>query len=61
MENGAGFVLYIQNGKLEMLEGYSYDEKWQYVRNNPVRHGLVESAEKWPYQGELNRLEWHDV
>jgi hypothetical protein len=28
LENGAGFVLYIKNGKLEMLEGYSYDEKW---------------------------------
>jgi len=28
LENGAGFVLYINNGKLDMLEGYSYDESW---------------------------------
>jgi len=38
----------------------SYEEKWQYVRNNPVRHGFVSRAEDWPYQGELNVLEWHD-
>ena len=25
---GAGFVLYIKNGILDMLEGYSYDEIW---------------------------------
>jgi len=36
----------------------SYDEKWDYVRNNPVRHGLVKSWEMWPYQGELNLLRW---
>ena len=38
----------------------SYEEKWQYVRNNPVRHGYVSCVEDWPYQGELNVLEWHD-
>src|SRR2546421_10326432 len=27
----------------------SYSEKWNYVRDNPVRAGLVESAEEWPY------------
>jgi REP element-mobilizing transposase RayT len=36
----------------------SYEEKWEYVRNNPVRHKLVERAEDWPYQGELNVLRW---
>ena len=36
----------------------SYDEKWQYVRGNPVRHGLVKDASDWPYQGELNTLRW---
>jgi len=30
------------------------------VKNNPVRHGHVACAEDWPYQGELNILEWHD-
>ncbi|MDZ4155408.1 MAG: hypothetical protein U1E09_02545, partial [Methylococcales bacterium] len=26
--SGAGFLLYIKNGVLDMLEGYSYDEPW---------------------------------
>jgi len=36
----------------------SYDAAWEYVRNNPVRHGLVERAEDWPFQGEIYVLEW---
>jgi len=36
----------------------SYDEKWMYVENNPVRHGLVVNPKDWPYQGELNTLRW---
>jgi REP element-mobilizing transposase RayT len=36
----------------------SYDEKWNYVRENPLRHGLVDVANDWPYQGELNELRW---
>jgi REP element-mobilizing transposase RayT len=31
----------------------SYAEKWNYVRDNPVRAGLVETADDWPYQGEV--------
>jgi len=31
----------------------SYAEKWQYVRANPVRKGLVQAADEWPYQGEM--------
>jgi REP-associated tyrosine transposase len=31
----------------------SYAEKWNYVRDNPVRAGLVEAADDWPYQGEI--------
>jgi len=31
----------------------SYTEKWNYVRDNPVRAGLVEIADDWPYQGEI--------
>jgi REP element-mobilizing transposase RayT len=31
----------------------SAEAKYRYVLNNPVRHGLVSSAEEWPYQGEL--------
>jgi len=36
----------------------SYEEKWWYVHNNPVRAGLVSEPDKWLFQGELNRLEW---
>ena len=31
----------------------SYAEKWQYVRDNPVRAGLVVKSEDWPHQGEV--------
>jgi putative transposase len=35
----------------------SYAEKWNYVRDNPVRAGLVKDADKWPYQGEVVRID----
>jgi REP element-mobilizing transposase RayT len=35
-----------------------YDAKWDYVRNNPVRKGLVARAEDWPFQGTLHELRW---
>jgi REP element-mobilizing transposase RayT len=31
----------------------SYAQKWNYVRENPVRAGLVKSAADWPHQGEI--------
>jgi REP element-mobilizing transposase RayT len=31
----------------------SYEEKWAYVRLNPVRAGLVADADDWPFQGEV--------
>ena len=31
----------------------SYAQKWNYVRENPVRAGLVKNAEDWPYSGEI--------
>jgi len=31
----------------------SYSQKWNYVRKNPVRAGLVKSVTDWPYQGEI--------
>ena len=36
----------------------SYDSSWEYVRYNPVRHGLVRNPEDWPFQGEIFVLEW---
>ena len=34
----------------------SYGQKWDYVRQNPVRAGLVASADEWPWQGEVELL-----
>ena len=31
----------------------SYAQKWNYVRENPARAGLVKSAKDWPYRGEI--------
>lgn len=31
----------------------SHGEKWSYVRENPVRAGLVLNADDWPYAGEI--------
>src|SRR5215469_11780855 len=36
-----------------LRSGESYESKWLYVRGNPVRAGLVDDADRWPYQGEL--------
>jgi len=34
----------------------SYGVKWEYVRDNPVRAGLVQHADEWPYQGQIEEL-----
>jgi REP element-mobilizing transposase RayT len=39
---------------LRSSEGYS--EKWNYVRNNPVRHGFVADADDWPWRGQIEEL-----
>ena len=44
----------------QLRSGESYAQKWEYVRSNPVRHGLVQAADDWPFQGKLNDLAWHD-
>jgi putative transposase len=31
----------------------SYAKKWEYVRENPVRAGLVKQTDDWPFQGEI--------
>ncbi len=36
----------------------SYGEKWLYVRENPVRAGLVIKPEDWPYQGRVHEIHW---
>ena len=44
----------------QIRSGEGYDEKWAYIRRNPVRHGFVREPEEWPFQGELHKLVWHD-
>jgi putative transposase len=39
-----------------LRSGESYDGKWTYVRENPVRAGLVKAAEDWPFAGEIAAL-----
>jgi len=34
-----------------------YEEKWEYVRQNPVRAGLTTATGKWPFAGEVQPLE----
>lgn len=41
-----------------MRSSGQYEEKWDYVRRNAVRHGLVQQPEDWPYQGVLHELRW---
>jgi len=36
----------------------SYSAKWQYVRDNPVRAGLVSEWSEWPFIGEIFDLEF---
>jgi putative transposase len=35
----------------------SYGQKWNYVRDNPVRARLVEKADDWPYASEIILLD----
>ena len=42
----------------QLQRGQNYDEKWEYVVQNPVRPELVQRPEDWPLQGELNILQW---
>src|SRR5262245_22674397 len=56
VEHGVGFVLFIQDGKLDFLEGFTYEEpwpmqtvlrRWFYLRPVPSRPGaLVESPDR---------------
>ncbi len=34
----------------------SYSQKWQYVKENPVRAELVQKSDDWPFQGEIESL-----
>ena len=34
----------------------SYSQKWDYVRQNPVRAELIADADDWPWQGKIEQL-----
>jgi REP-associated tyrosine transposase len=41
-----------------LRNGESYSQKWRYVRENPVRQGLVDAPEEWPYFGRVHEIRW---
>ena len=41
-----------------LRSGDSYSEKWEYVRENPVRASLVKAWTDWPFVGEIFDLEF---
>ena len=41
-----------------MSDQVEYEEKLTYVRENPVRKGLVEKPEDWAYQGRIHDIRW---
>ena len=41
-----------------LRDGEGYAEKWQYARENPVRHGLVCRAEDWLFWGRVHEIRW---
>jgi len=43
-----------------LRSGESYSQKWDYVRENPVRAGLVTDWREWPFLGEVFDLEFRD-
>ncbi len=36
----------------------NYEQKWNYLRENPVRAGLVVGHDEWVFQGELHDLRY---
>jgi len=39
----------------------SYEERWYYVRQNAVRHGLVITPEQWEFQGRIFNIDHETV
>ncbi|MEO6846442.1 MAG: hypothetical protein ABI254_04235 [Chthoniobacterales bacterium] len=42
----------------QLRDDEHYSDRWEYVRQNPVRAGLASDVEAWPWQGEMNVLPW---
>ncbi|RXK56112.1 hypothetical protein ESB00_09635 [Oleiharenicola lentus] len=56
----AGTLWQADHWDTQLRQHESNDAKWEYVRQNPVRAGLANHPDEWPFQGELNLLRWHD-
>jgi putative transposase len=56
LPNTGGWQRNCWDTRLRREENYS--NKWEYVRQNPVRKNLCANPEDWPYQGELKMLPW---
>lgn len=56
LANCGGWQRHCWDTRLRRSENYA--EKWPYVSENPIRAGLVDRAEDWPHQGEMNVLQW---
>jgi putative transposase len=41
-----------------MRSARAFEDKWNYVRENPVRKGLVRDVDEWPFQGEVFDWRW---
>jgi len=41
-----------------LRSGESYAAKWEYVRNNPFRAGLITPSDEWPFMGRIFELEF---
>jgi putative transposase len=39
-----------------LRSGESYSQKWDYIKENPARAGLVDRSDQWPWQGEIEPL-----
>jgi hypothetical protein len=45
--HGVGFVLYVEHGRLHMLEGYGYDESWPVTITSYVLRYSTGEARDW--------------
>jgi len=39
---------------IDYFDPTNLSEKWEYIRQNPVRAGLVSVPDDWPYQFQFN-------
>jgi putative transposase len=41
-----------------LRHGEDHSTKWLYIQENPVRKGLTNRIEGWPYQGTIHYIRW---